>query len=87
MALKYIDWGDVELIVGWMRNSSSFCYMLLVVVCVIFFFAELSSVFLFLLLPLQLTQVMEISQPKEGIINVNGLFVITITPLYNRHIV
>ena len=25
--------------------------------------------------------------PKEGIININGLFVITITPLYNGHIV
>ena len=24
--------------------------------------------------------------PKEGVINVNGLFVITITPLYNGHI-
>ena len=25
--------------------------------------------------------------PKEGVINVNGLFVITITPLYNGHII
>ena len=25
--------------------------------------------------------------PKEGVINVNGLFVIMITPLYNGHII
>ena len=41
LVLKYIDWGDVELIVGLIKNSSSFCYRLLVVVCIIFFFAEL----------------------------------------------
>ena len=41
LVLNCIDWDDVELIVGLVRNSSSFCYRLLVVVCVIFFFLEL----------------------------------------------
>ena len=41
LVLKFVGWGDVELIVGLIKNSSSFCYRLLVVVCVVFFFLEL----------------------------------------------
>ena len=41
LGLKLMGWGDVELIVDLIRNSSSFCYRLLVVVSVIFFFVEL----------------------------------------------
>ena len=38
---SFIGWGDVEWIIGLIRNSSSFCYRLLVVTGVIFFFFEL----------------------------------------------
>ena len=39
--LKLMCWGDVELIVDLIRNSSSFCCRLLVFISVIFFFVEL----------------------------------------------
>ena len=41
LGLKLMGWGDVELIVDLIWNSSSFCYRLLVVFSVIFFFVEL----------------------------------------------
>ena len=45
--------------------------------------------FVFYFFPLQTnyTLLFALPCPKEGVINVNGLFVIMITPLYNGHII